>query len=105
MPDIGEQQPNKLSGMNASQKPSSQQDLPPIPRRPLWETIVIAASFGGVWIYFLAWIAAGRAKAPLSAWWQFLLVPCLVLLFIVLRRRMARAQDVLREDAKARLQR
>jgi membrane protein implicated in regulation of membrane protease activity len=68
------------------------------PKTPRWETLVIAASFAGVWIYFFAWIAAGRAKAPLSVWWQFLLVPCLIALVVVFRRRLARAKNTVRES-------
>lgn len=82
--------------------PPSQHDLPPIAPRPWWETLVIAASFGGVWIYFLIWISAGRAKDALSPWWQLLLTPCLVMLFLILRRRIKRAREVLQEDARAR---
>jgi len=70
---------------------------PPQSKTPLIETLVIAASFAGVWIYFFAWLAAGRAKAPLSVYWQFLLLPCLVALFFVFRKRLARARSAVRE--------
>ncbi len=85
--------------------PTPQRDLPPTAPRPLWETIVIAASFGCVWIYLLAWIVAGRSKETLSPWWQLLLAPCVIVLFLILRRRLKRAREVLQEDAKSRLRR
>lgn len=69
-------------------------------KTPIWETLTIIASFAGVWIYFFAWLAAGRAKIPLSPYWQFLLLPCLVALFFVFKKRLARARDAVRE-AKA----
>jgi uncharacterized membrane protein len=80
--------------------PSSNSSETSSRKTPLWETLVIAASFAGVWIYFFAWLAAGRAKAPLSAWWQFLLVPCLIALIIVFRRRFARAKNAVRESSR-----
>lgn len=71
-------------------------------KKPLWETLVIAASFAGVWIYFFAWLAAGRDKTPLAPTWQLLLVPCLIALFIVFRRRLARARSTMRESQEMR---
>lgn len=84
--------PPHLAPDDSSSKPSTG------PKHPLWETIVIALSFVGVWIYFFAWLLAGRAEEPLSAWWQLLLLPCLVALFIVFRQRFKRAQAIMREN-------
>lgn len=67
-------------------------------KHPLWETIVIALSFVGVWIYFFAWLIAGRREEPLSAWWQLLLLPCLVALFIVFRQRFKRAKEIVHQN-------
>lgn len=80
----------------------SHSDPTPPPKKPLWETLVIVANFVGVWIYFLAWIAAGRAKEPLAIWWQFLLLPLLVALVVVFLRRIARAKHAVRENTTPR---
>jgi len=69
----------------------------PEPKTPLWETLVIAASFAGVWIYFLARISAGRANTPLSPAWQFLLLPALLALFFVFKRRFVRTRNALKD--------
>ena len=70
------------------------------PKTPFWETLVIVASFVGVWVYFFAWLSAGRARAPLALYWQLLLVPCLVALFFVFRKRLARARNAVREASE-----
>ncbi len=75
----------------------SPQPNPPESKTPLWETLVIIASFAGVWIYFMLWLSAGRARTPLPLYWQLLLVPCLVALFFVFRKRLARARNAVRE--------
>ena len=73
---------------------------PPESKTPLWETLVIAGSFAGMWIYFFAWLAAGRAQTPLSPYWQLLLLPCLLALFLVFKKRIKRAQNAVREASE-----
>ncbi len=87
----------KLSCMKTPPSHSSKESSS---KTPIWETVVIALSFIGVWIYFFAWIAAGRAKAPLEVWWQFLLVPCLIALVVVFRLRFVRAKNAMRESTR-----
>jgi hypothetical protein len=71
------------------------------PRSYSWETVVIAVSFLAVWVYFAAWIWAGRNETPLSAAWQLLLLPALVLLAVVFVRRMQRVMSSLRGQSKS----
>lgn len=86
------QQPSSNGSSSASSDPSAGSG------HPLWETIVIALSFVGVWIYFFAWLLAGRTEKPLSSWWQLLLTPCLVALLVVFFRRFKRAREIVRQS-------
>jgi membrane protein implicated in regulation of membrane protease activity len=66
-----------------------------------WETVVIILSFLAVWVYFAAWIRAGRNETPLSPAWQLLLLPALVLLAVVFVRRVQRVMNSLRGESKS----
>lgn len=67
------------------------------PSKYSWETLVIAASFVAVWIYYLLRMRASHGDTPLSPASQLLLLPAVVLLVVVFVRRMTRVFGAMRE--------
>ncbi|HEX8234620.1 MAG TPA: hypothetical protein VF600_01570 [Abditibacteriaceae bacterium] len=67
---------------------------------PLWETIVMAASFALLWAWFLARQSATRTGTDLWPGWTALQFLALAALVLVLVRRMIRVRDAMRENTK-----
>jgi hypothetical protein len=67
---------------------------------PLWETIVMAASFALLWGFFLAKQSASRTGVDLWPGWTALQIVALAALVLVLVRRMIRVRDAMRENTK-----
>ena len=59
---------------------------------PLWETIVLFASFVLLWVWFLASQNARAAQEPLSPIWQVVLGAALLVLVVVTARRISRVK-------------
>lgn len=67
---------------------------------PLWETVVMAASFAMLWAWFLARQSASRTETDLWPGWTALQLIALAALVLVLVRRMIRVRDAMRENSK-----
>jgi hypothetical protein len=67
---------------------------------PLWETVVMAASFAMLWAWFLARQSASRTGTDLWPGWTALQLIALAALVVVLVRRMIRVRNAMRENSK-----
>jgi hypothetical protein len=65
---------------------------------PIWETCVLAGSFGLLWAWFIAYKGAERSNTALPLWWHFFLLVAIVLLVFVMVRRIKRLQKALRGE-------
>lgn len=67
-------------------------------RMPVWETVVMVASFGLLWAWFLARQSTLKAGTALSPLWQMVLVASLVTLVVIMVRRLKRVKRALQEN-------
>ena len=67
-------------------------------RMPIWETVVMVASFGLLWAWFLARQSTLKAGTTLSPLWQIVLVASLLSLVVIMVRRLKRVKRALEEN-------
>ncbi|MDF2439627.1 MAG: hypothetical protein JWN98_611 [Abditibacteriota bacterium] len=72
-------------------------------RMPLWETIIMVASFGLLWAWFLARQNSLRSavttpESAMSPLWQIVLVGSLLALVVIMVRRLKRVKRALEEN-------
>jgi len=67
-------------------------------RAPLWETVVMVASFGLLWAWFLARQSTLKAGTTLSPLWSLILVATLLTLVVIMVRRLKRVKRALEEN-------
>lgn len=67
---------------------------------PLWETLVMAASFASLWAWFLAHQAAKTTGAKMWPGWLVVQIVAIIALVAILVRRMVRLRRVIEETRK-----
>ena len=88
-----------------SQAPNSDSKFAPKTQAngaPRWETWAMAASFAGLWAWFMAYLSASRAGETPSVFWQIPLAVSLIVLVWIFVRRTKRALAGIKEVNPAR---
>ena len=67
-------------------------------RMPVWETVVMVASFGLLWAWFLARQSTLKAGTTLSPLWTLVLGASLLTLVVIMVRRLKRVKRALEEN-------